>query len=182
MEDLAGKKMKKKCTKCGEVKSSTAYYGIKTKETHCKTCTNARVKKYALTERGYLNKKYRDMIRKDSKKHSASRRHFTFEEFLAAFEKHKSIYGMRSAWGPGVDNIEQHLPITTIVTFDPDKKAKRISSNLSVDRLNPSGEYTLQNIIFIRGDENSRKKDTTYNDCLIHIKLYEERYGTDDLE
>ena len=173
--------MKKRCTKCGEVKSSTDYYGKKKKVRECKTCTDARVKKYGLTEKGYLNKKYRDMSRKDSKKHSANGRHLTFKELLAAFEKHKSIYGMRSAWGPGVDHLEQHLPITTIVTFDPDKKAKRIRSNLSVDRLDPNGEYTLQNIIFIRGDENSRKKDTSYEDCKIQIRLHEERFK-DEIE
>ena len=40
--------------------------------------------------------------------------HFTREEFFVAWEKHKSVYGMRSAWGPGIDNLEQHLPVTMI--------------------------------------------------------------------
>tara|TARA_B100000315_G_C14137358_1_gene389761 strand:- start:67 stop:465 length:399 start_codon:yes stop_codon:yes gene_type:complete len=109
---------------------------------------------------------------------------FTFDEFRAAFEKHKSIYGMRSAWGPGPDRLEEHLPITMIQEGNGKigtrggciKGSKRIASNLSIDRLDPNLDYTLQNIIFIRGDENARKKNTTYEDCKIHIRLYEERF------
>ena len=94
---------------------------------------------------------------------------------MAAWEKHKSIYGMKSAWGPGVHNLEQHKPITMICSGKGE--AKRIESNLSIDRLDSSKDYMVQNIIFIRVDENSRKKDTSYKDCKIHIKLHEERFG-----
>ena len=47
---------------------------------------------------------------------------------------------------------------------------------LSVDRLDSTKDYTLQNIIFIRGDENARKKDTSYEDCKIQMRLHEERF------
>jgi len=57
------------------------------------------------------------------------------------------------------------------------KGSKRTGSNLSVDRLDSGRDYILQNIIFIRNDENSRKKNTTYADCLIQIRLHEERFG-----
>ena len=106
-----------------------------------------------------------------------------FEEFLAAFEKHKSIYGMKSAWGPGPDHLEQHLPMTMIFIGKGQegkkgivKGTKQTVSNLSVDRLDSEQDYTLQNIIFIRCDENQRKKNTTYEDCKIQIRLYEERF------
>ena len=104
---------------------------------------------------------------------------FTFEEFLAAWEKHKSIYGMKSAWGPGRDHLQQHLPVTTITPGTKrvsGKKVPRVYSNLSADRLDSSKDYTIQNIIFIRNDENVRKKDTSYNDCKIQIRLHEERF------
>ena len=113
-----------------------------------------------------------------------SKCHFTFDEFLAAFEKHKSIYGMRSAWGPGPDRLEEHLPITMIQEGNGKigtrggciKGSKRIASNLSIDRLDPTLHYTLQNIIFIRLDENQRKNASSYEDCKIQIRLYEERF------
>ena len=112
-----------------------------------------------------------------------SKCHFTFDEFLAAFDKHKSIYGMRSAWGPGPDRLEEHLPITMIQEGKGKlgkkgalKGSRRILSNLSVDRLDTNRDYTLQNIIFIRLDENARKNTTRYEDCKIQIKLHEERF------
>ena len=56
------------------------------------------------------------------------------------------------------------------------KGSKRTLSNLSPDRLDTNLDYTLQNIIFIRFDENRRKNSTTYEDCKIQIKLHEERF------
>ena len=108
---------------------------------------------------------------------------FTFDEFLAAFDKHKSIYGMRSAWGPGPDRLEEHLPMTMIQEGKgqlgkkgPIKGLNPTVSNLSVDRLDTNLDYTLQNIIFIRYDENQRKNGSSYEDCKIQIRLYEERF------
>ncbi len=112
-----------------------------------------------------------------------SKCYFTFDELLAAFEKHKSIYGMKSAWGPGPDHLEEHLPITTIQEGKGRlgrggaiKGSKRIPSNLSVDRLDPNLDYTLQNIIFIRYDENRRKADSSYSDCKIQMSLHKQRF------
>ena len=61
---------------------------------------------------------------------------------------------MRSAWGP------HHLPITMIYRgrSGGQKGEKNCGSNLSPDRLDSSKPYTIQNLIFIRNDENSRKK------------------------
>ena len=56
------------------------------------------------------------------------------------------------------------------------QKTPREWSNLSADRLDSDQDYTLQNLIFIRNDENSRKKNTTYEDCKIQIRLHEERF------
>jgi len=175
----------KKCTKCGEVKSFTNFCKRSyTKDTHkdgfqswCKKCVREGTIKYINTERGYLKEKYHH-IKTASKLYRPygriSQCLFTFDEFLAAWEKHKSIYGMRSAWGPGPDHLEQHLPTTRI--YNGGGGHRRTHSNLSVDRLDSGRDYTLQNIIFIRGDENVRKKDTSYEDCKIQIRLHEERF------
>ena len=180
----------KKCTKCGEVKPLTLFAKDKSyKDGHycyCKKCKNEGNTKRRNTERGYLKVKYDNMRGREFKKARWGRKskcYFTFDELLAAFEKHKSIYGMRSAWGPGPDHLEEHLPITMIQDGKGQlgkvgaiKGSKMRVNNLSVDRLDPNLDYTLQNIIFIRGDENARKKNTTYEDCKIHIRLYEERF------
>ena len=90
---------------------------------------------------------------------------------------------MKSAWGPGINHLEQHLPMTMIQHGKGQigkvggiKGSKLIKSNLSIDRLDSNRDYTLQNIIFIRSDENLRKKDTSYKDCKIQIRLHEERF------
>jgi len=176
--------MKKKCPKCGEVKSLTDFYKDKTSKdghhVHCINCILLSINTRGKTEEGFLRRRYNNILQahkhfKGDKKR-AHQCYFTFEEFLAAWEKHKSIYGMRSAWGP------HHLPIT--MTHQGRRNGTRgrkkgqtlIDSNLSADRLDSSKPYTIQNLIFIRNDENSRKKDTTYADCLTQIKLHEERF------
>jgi len=171
----------KKCTTCGEVKSLTDYYEEKRwkiPRSACKDCFYKKATEYVNVERGYLNVKYQMMTRKRTnlEKRRTNKCFFTFDELLAAWEKHKSIYGRKSAWGPGPDHLEQHLPVTMVLPRNSDKKAKRIRSNLSIDRLDNNLDYTIQNIIFIRGDENVRKRDTTYEDCKIQIRLYEERF------
>ena len=179
--------MKKKCTVCGEVKPLTHYYKDKRSKddcrSECKVCSDIRVNKYNQTEIGYLNKKYRNMVRKGSENRRSNKRLLTFDELLAAFEKHKSIHGMKSAWGPGIHNLEKHLPMTMITQGKGQigkhgtlEGSKRTDSNLSIDRLDPDLDYTIQNIIFIRNDENTRKKDTSYKDCKIQIRLHEERF------
>jgi hypothetical protein len=170
----------RKCISCGEVKPLTDFYnryidGYVRNE--CKICKQARNrqnnKKRWNTEIGFLDWKYKSIKHREKKHKDMSHRcWFTFEEFLAAWEKHKSIYGMRSAWGP------HHLPVTMIYLGREGRKGKeRIGSNLSPDRLDSPKSYTIQNLIFIRTDENIRKKDTTYEDCLTQIKLHEERFG-----
>ena len=182
--------MNKKCTKCGEVEPLTFFYKDKAKKNGyhpwCKKCFNKTTTKRLNTEKGYLKMRYGSMRGKELSKDRWSRKSkcfFTFDEFLAAFEKHKSIYGMKSAWGPGPDHLEEHLPMKMIQEGKgqlgkrgPIKGLKPTVSNLSVDRLDTNRDYTLQNIIFIRGDENVRKKNTTYEDCKIQIKLHEERF------
>ena len=179
--------MNKKCTKCGEVEPLTLFYIDKSNkdghQCYCKKCLNSEMNKYRNTERGFLKKRYHSLKSEQRKSTSGAECFFTLDEFLAAFEKHKSIYGMRSAWGPGPDRLEEHLPITMIQEGKGKlgkkgalKGSRRILSNLSVDRLDTNLDYTLQNIIFIRLDENQRKKNTSYKDCKIQIKLHEERF------
>ena len=174
----------KKCNKCGKVKSLKDYYKDNRRNSYhcqCKECENEGTTKRRNTEIGFLKHRYNNMHRnpKTQKRGRHNKCYITIDEFLTAWEKHKSIYGMRSAWGPGPKHLDQHLPITMInqgTKRTNGEKTSRERSNLSADRLDSNRDYTLQNIIFIRNDENVRKKDTSYNDCKIQIRLYEERF------
>ena len=172
--------MRQKCNKCGEVKEDKDFAVHRQMKSglssYCKKCKNKGHTNYRNTEHGYLRDMYYGFgFRKKC--------HFIFEEFMGAFKKHTNIYGMRSAWGPGPDQLEKHLPMTMFKKGKgqqgqkgPAKGTKIIASMLSVDRLDSTKDYTLQNIIFIRNDENMRKKDTSYEDCKIHMRLHEERF------
>jgi len=180
--------MTKKCNMCGEVKPLNDFGKLKSAKSGinytCKKCSSKKNKKFRNTERGYLICLHHDMKRTDAGRYKNRNRvvrcHFTFDEFYAAFKKHKNIYGMKSAWGPGPNQLEKHLEITMTYKGDGDAwkrgDGKRTPSNLSVDRLDSNIDYTLQNIIFIRTDENRRKNNSSYEDCKIHMKLYEERF------
>ena len=169
--------MKKRCTACRETKSLTDFYKNKSSKDgyhlHCIKCILLSINKKGKTEEGFLRKRYNAVSQSHRRGYPC---YFTFEEFGEAFKKHLKKHGMRSAWGP------HHLPITMIhqgrrVKRRGKKKGQTLTdSNLSADRLDSSKPYTIQNLIFIRGDENSRKKNTTYEDCQAQIKLYEERF------
>ena len=165
--------MKKKCSKCGELRSlKYFYYELGKPRNDCSLCKIVSTKKRFNTKTGFLQYLYTG-IKSRGKKHADINHqcYFTFKEFCEAFEKHKQKYGMNSAWGP------HHLPITMIYQGRKGHKGNRhINSNLSCDRLDSSRPYTLQNLIFIRNDENNRKKDSSYEDCIAQIKLHEERF------
>ena len=169
--------MKIRCTACRETKSLTDFYKNKTTKDgynlQCIDCILLSFNKKGKTEEGFLRKRYNNISQSHHKR--GHQCYFTFEEFWEAFKKHLKKHGMRSAWGP------HHLPITMIHQGRRGKRGGKkgqlsIGSNLSPDRLDSSKPYTIQNLIFIRNDENLRKKDTTYEDCLTQIKLHEERF------
>ena len=170
--------MKKKCITCGEVKPLTDFHNQYTDgrfSNECKICKNARslrnAKKLWNTEIGFLAYKYSGIKSREKEHKGMSHRcWFTFKEFCGAFEEHKEKLGMRSAWGP------PHLPITRIYLGTKENNNKRTGSNLSPDRLDSSKPYTIQNLIFIRADENVRKNNSSYEDCKIQMRLHEERF------
>jgi len=169
--------MKKKCSKCGELRSlKYFYYELGKPRNDCSLCKIVSTKKRFNTKIGFLQYLYTG-IKSRGKKHADINHqcYFTFKEFCEAFEKHEKKYGMNSAWGP------HYLPMTMIYqgrTGKSQKGLKNLGSNMSPDRLDSSKPYTIQNLIFIRSDENKRKKDSTYEDCIAHIKLHEERFIT----
>ena len=171
--------MKKKCIKCGSLKALTDFYKAKDttsrRQGECIVCwaeTGKRNHKRVWnTKIGYLKLRYAGIKKRAREGILKYRCYFTFKEFCEAFEKHLKKYGMHSAWGP------RHLPITMSYQGRKGNKGRKATlSNLSPDRLDSSKPYTIQNLIFIRADENIRKKDSTYEDCITQMELHEERF------
>tara|TARA_R100001244_G_scaffold132027_1_gene106622 strand:+ start:34 stop:576 length:543 start_codon:yes stop_codon:yes gene_type:complete len=171
----------KKCIVCSELKPLTDFYKISIHisdklRNECIICWAKRTKrnntKRLNTEIGFLKMRYSAIHSRgrDNPTVEKYQCYFTFKEFCDAFKKHKKIHGMNSAWGP------HHLPMTMIFQGRKGRKGAKYISNLSCDRLDSSKPYTLQNLIFIRTDENDRKKNTSYEDCFAQIKLHKERF------
>jgi len=184
---------KVKCGSCKQIKPYEEFFKSRNKKyglhESCKVCHRKSNSKYRSTENGFVKRLYSraaarlrvEQTRKP-KRYSPPKRlgslerykcHVSWPEFLRLWEKHKEAYGMKSSWGP------PHKPVTMVCKGRDSRSAlvlKQIPSNLSVDRLDPERPYTIQNIIFIRNDENKRKKDSTYRDCLIYIEKYKARF------
>ena len=175
----------KECTSCHrllvEGKDFSFQYtrkrtGVKKYRATCRDCFNSRHNLYRNTEQGCLKDLYYNLG-------TRNKCYFTWEEFVEAFAKHKSVYGMKSAWGPGPPHLDKHVEMTISAEGagvrghrGSVKGSKRKPSNISVDRIDSKLGYTLQNIIFITSGENRRKNDSSYEDSLIHVKIYEDRF------
>ena len=129
------------------------------------------------TEEGYLKMRYsamKDRARKEG------RECCTRKEFFGAWKKQNSKYGMKSPWGLGnVENgFEGHETMTMnyLGKSGSRKGSTRIPTNVSVDRIDPKLGYTVKNIQFITNKENTMKNKSSYKDCLIQIKLTDERF------
>jgi len=113
--------MKKRCTGCSETKPLADFSKNKNRENGiqewCRKCIAENMREYRNTEKGYLKMKYDSLKERgvrDRKWGQKRKCNFTLQELRTAFTKHKSIHGMKSAWGPGINNLDEHLPITTI--------------------------------------------------------------------
>ena len=90
--------------------------------------------------------------------------HFTREEFLEAWEKHKKKYGGMYCAYTGELMTHQRSNIK-----DP---LRNQSSNISVDRLDPEKPYTLDNILFCTVKFNNKKGSIGYKDCLAILNKF----------
>jgi len=94
---------------------------------------------------------------------------FSLEEFLKAWESHKIEHG-------GIFCAVTGEPMTMIGLNDKDKKYKRNWSNVSIDRIDSSKPYTIQNIIFIKWDVNRAKGDLSITHMKKILNLYNKRF------
>ena len=94
---------------------------------------------------------------------------FSFEEFLKTWEAHKIDHG-------GIFCAVTGEPMTMIGLNNKNEKYKRNWSNVSVDRIDSSKPYTIQNIIFIKWDVNRSKGDLSIKHMKKILNLYNKRF------
>ena len=87
----------------------------------------------------------------------------SLEDFLILWFEHKKEKGMRCAYS------------NKIMTFEKGTFEKRISTAVSVDRIDATKGYVKENIVFCRWDFNSRKRNLTLDDVELILKKHFER-------
>ena len=90
--------------------------------------------------------------------------HFTYEEFVKAWEQHKKKHGGMYCGYSGelMTHYRSNLK-------DP---LRNQSCNISVDRIDPEKPYTLSNIIFCTVKFNNKKGSIGYKDCLAILQKF----------
>ena len=173
----------KKCIKCLKNKPINEYYSQKQNNNVCRECRNKQVCKwiknnkerktkkdylYNNSVRGFLINNFNCITKRSRKRENRkiievnlTRQQF-FEEFLLHIER----FGMNCRY--------TGVPLTTV----SNRGGGQISitrTNLSVDRIDNTLPYQVDNIVFCTHDFNNRKGSVTIDDCKKILKVYEER-------
>jgi hypothetical protein len=175
----------KKCIKCFKDKKTNKFYFYAKEKSFnvCRECQNKQVRewieknkerktktnyKYNNSLRGFLVNSFNYVIKRSRKRKNRksievklNKQQF-FEEFLLHIER----FGMNCRY--------TGAPLTTI----SNRGGGQISitqTNLSVDRIDNTLPYQVDNIVFCTHEFNNRKGSVTIDDCKKILKVYEER-------
>lgn len=164
-------KMKTKiCSRCKKEKSINDFYIRESNKRRagCKKCKMKVAHKYKSEERGYLIDTYSAMSKPSMVNKRKIPCNITKQEFFEQWILHKERMG-------GIFCEYTGLPMT----FNRGAKAlgKNLicATNVSVDRLDNNKPYTVENIVFCRGDFNNRKNQVNLDDCVKIIELAKKR-------
>jgi hypothetical protein len=143
----------------------------------CKKCAHNAYVKYIGTEKTFVHhlyiglwsrwrrtKKRKDLTKEEKKQHEIK---ITQPQFLKLWEEHKKRYGLKCCM--------------TQINFTFQRGNGRNTSNknnynVSVDRLDNSQGYTINNIVFVTFAFNDRKSSIMILDCVNILRHYKERF------
>jgi hypothetical protein len=175
------------CNKCHIEQPIDNFYNypsIKNPMKVCKNCESKRTQKwnnenkqrkklidskYKSEERGYLINLYSTISKPSAIKQRGIPCLITKQEFFEQWMLHKERMG-------GIFCEYTGLPVTfNRGNIKGGGQKSRSATNLSVDRLDNTKPYSIENIVFCRADFNNRKNQVNLDDCLRIIKLAKER-------
>ena len=134
----------------------------------CIDCARDKNREYRNTERGFLIEIW-NSIKKRATKKDIEITINSFEEFNGLWEKQKSERGLFCPY-TGMEMSMEHLQ------EEGQTNAKRIQTNVSVDRIDTNKGYTPHNILFCTWYANNMKNNITYEVARNFIKEYLLRY------
>jgi hypothetical protein len=175
------------CNKCYTEQPLDNFYIYSSRNNYiktCKTCENKRSNewnnknkqrknlndsKYKSEERGYLINVYSTMSKPSVIKQRGIPCLITKQEFFEQWMLHKERMG-------GIFCEYTGSPMTfNRGSIKGGGKKSRSATNLSVDRLDNTKPYSIENIVFCRADFNNRKNQVKLDDCLKIIELAKKR-------
>ena len=125
--------------------------------------------KYRSEERGYLINIYVSISKPSAFRKRGIECQITKQEFFEQWMLHKERMG-------GMFCEYTGLPLTFNRGFFKGKGSRsRCPTNLSIDRLDNTKPYSIENIVFCRADFNNRKNQVNLDDCLKIIELAKKR-------
>ena len=173
----------KKCIKCLKNKPINEYYSQKQNNNVCIKCRrkqtlewieNNKERKtktnylYNNSIRGFLVNAFNYVLKRSRKRKNRKSIEvkLTKPQFFEEFLLHIERFGMNCRY--------TGVPLTTV----SNRGGGQISitrTNLSVDRIDNTLPYQVDNIVFCTHDFNNRKGSVTIDDCKKILKVYEER-------
>jgi hypothetical protein len=173
----------KKCSKCLQIKSIDDFYN--NNPYWCKDCKRLKNKiwlvnnkqkkvnsdhKYSNSERGYICNLFNG-IKKRSKRYGkvkkSSECKITKKEFIEEWLFHKQRFGINCRY--------TKVPLTYVSNRGYGVQKYKTKTNISVDRIDNTLPYQVNNIAFCSGEFNDRKGSVEIEDCKKILKVYEER-------
>jgi hypothetical protein len=152
------------CKKCNVIK--TKIWAKNNKELKIKTHYN-----YSNTEKGFLVNLFNSIRKRDRNYNNRKKKlilvNLTKKEFFEEWLLHKQRFGMKCRY--------TGTTITHISRSGMGVQKDRIVTNISVDRIDNSLPYQVNNIVFCTGEFNDRKGSVLIDDCKKILKVYEER-------
>jgi hypothetical protein len=175
----------KKCIKCLKHKNIEEFRQYKPGRylNNCLECNREKIRKwikdneerknksnytYNNSLRGFLVNAFNHMIKRSRKRKNRKsvEVNLTKQQFFEEFLLHYERFGMNCRY--------TGVPLTTISNRGT-KKITITQTNLSVDRIDNSLPYQVDNIVFCTHQFNNRKSSVGIDDCKKILKVYEER-------
>ena len=166
--------MKKKCGKCGEIKSLTNFSKDKGKRDNlqlwCKKCSCKNTTRNRNTERGYIGEVISGIFSRYKKKNARLKwipectKQDIYDELMLYIQDHgRHCEYCKQPW-TYIRKPEEGSGVK--------KRGPAIFTNFSIDRLNSEKTYTLDNLVFCCGGCNNRKNQVRLNDLINILRVW----------
>ena len=166
--------MKKKCGKCGEIKSLTNFSKSRAKRDNlqpwCKKCSCKNTTRNRNTERGYIGEVISGIFSRYKKKNARPKwipectKQDIYDELMLYIQDHgRHCEYCKEPW-TYIRKPEERSGFK--------KRGASIFTNFSIDRLDSTKTYTTDNLVFCCGGCNNRKNQVRLSDLINILRVW----------